>query len=59
MSFGEGRVSNPLFIIGRYCLVGGWDSLMVEHRTRDRKVAGANPGRSGGKIFFVRVNFVC
>ena len=28
-------------------------------RTRARKVASSNPGRSGGKIFFSRVNFVC
>ena len=28
-------------------------------RTRDRKVASPNPGRSGGRIFFSRVNFVC
>ena len=25
---------------------------MVEHRTRDRKVASSNPGRSGERIFF-------
>ena len=28
-------------------------------RTRDRKVASSNPGRSGERIFFSRVNFVC
>ena len=28
-------------------------------QTRDRKVASSNPDRSGGKIFFSRVNFVC
>ena len=28
-------------------------------RTRDRKAASSNPGRSGGRIFFSRVNFVC
>ena len=31
----------------------------LERRTRDRKVASSNPGRSGGKIFFSRVNFLC
>ena len=31
----------------------------LERRTRDRKVAGSNPGRSGGRKFFSRVNFVC
>ena len=37
---------------------GSRDSLLVERRTRDRKVASSNPGRSGGRIFFSRVNFV-
>ena len=31
----------------------------LEHRTRDRKVAGSNPCWSGGRIFFSRVNFLC
>ena len=35
------------------------DSLLVERRTCDRKVASSNPGRNGGRIFFFRVNFVC
>ena len=30
-----------------------------ERRTRDRKVPGSSPGRSGGIIFFSRVNFLC
>ena len=30
-----------------------------ERRTRDRKVPGSSPGRSGGIIFFSRANFVC
>ena len=34
-------------------------NLLVEHRTRDRKFASSNPGRSGGRIFFSWVNFVC
>ena len=33
--------------------------MLVERRTRDRKVASSIPGRSGGRIFFCRVNFVC
>ena len=31
----------------------------IERRFRDRKVAGSSPRRSGGRIFFSRVNFVC
>ena len=31
----------------------------LEHRTRDQKVAGSNPCRSSGRIFFSRVNFLC
>ena len=30
----------------------------LERRTRDRKVAGSSPGRSGGTIFFSRVDFL-
>ena len=30
-----------------------------ERRTRDRKVPGSSPGRSGGRILFSSVNFVC
>ena len=36
-----------------------WDSVLEERRTRDRKVASSNPGRSSGRIFFSRLNFVC
>ena len=31
----------------------------LECRTRDWKVAGSNPCRSSGRIFFSRVNFLC
>ena len=31
----------------------------LERRTRDRKVASSNSGRSGGGILFSRVNSVC
>ena len=31
----------------------------LERRTRDRKVAGWNPSRSGGRIFFSRIHFLC
>ena len=39
--------------------LGHQDSLLVEQQTRDRKVASSNPGRSGGRIFFSRANFLC
>ena len=29
------------------------DSWLIEHRTRDRKVASSNPGRSGGESFLL------
>ena len=31
----------------------------LERRTRDWKVAGSSPGKSGGRSFFSRVNFLC
>ena len=34
-------------------------SCWLELRTRDRKVASSTSGRSGGRIFFSRVNFAC
>ena len=34
-------------------------SLLVERRTRDRKVASSSPDRNGGRLFFSRVNFLC
>ena len=33
-------------------------AFWLERRTRDRKVASSNPGRSSGRIFFSRVNFL-
>ena len=35
------------------------DSLLVVSLTHDRKVVSLSPGRSGGGIFFSRVNFLC
>ena len=40
-------------------LRGAGIACLQECRTRGRKVASSNPGRSGGRIFFFRVNFVC
>ena len=31
----------------------------LERRTRDRKVPCSSPGRSGARIFFSIVNFLC
>ena len=31
----------------------------LKRRTRDRKVAGSSPGRSGGRMFSSRVNLLC
>ena len=39
--------------------LGNQDSLLVRVPHCDPKVASLNPGRSGGRIFFSRVNFVC
>ena len=38
---------------------GAWIAQCLERRTRDRKVPGSNPGRSGARIFFSGVNFLC
>ena len=38
---------------------GAGVACWLERQTRDRKVASSNPGRSGGRIFFSRVKFVC
>ena len=36
-----------------------WIAQWLERRTRDRNVAGSNPWRSGRRIFFSSVNFLC
>ena len=43
-----------------YCLqpMGSRDNLLAEPQTPDRKVVSSNPGRSSGRIFFSRVNFL-
>ena len=46
-------------LLGTSNIIHCWrDSLLVEYQTRNRKVASSNPDRSGGRIFFSRVNFV-
>ena len=49
-----------LQLITRQLVVeGSRDGLSVERLTGDREVASSSPGRSGGGIFFSRVNFLC
>ena len=72
MAHGHGRPEIPAAI--RCCKLQSFEWLQslcvsqvsaagiacwLERRTRDRKVASSNPGRSGGRIFFSRVDFVC
>ena len=38
---------------------GAGIACWLKRRTRELKVASSNPDRSGGRIFFARVNFVC
>ena len=39
--------------------LGAGIAQWLECLTHDRKVAGSNPCRSGGRIFYSRVNFLC
>ena len=56
-SFAATSLSNNPFQ-DRY-IVNAGTACWLGHRTRDRKVASWNPGRSSGRIFFSRVIFVC
>ena len=38
---------------------GSRNGFVGERRTRNQKVASSSPGRSGGRIFFSRVNILC
>ena len=42
-----------------HLLQGEGITQWLERRTRGRKVLGSSPGRSGGRIFFSRVNVPC
>ena len=44
---------------GSHSADASWDSLLVEGWTRDQKVVSSDPGRSGGRIFFSGLNFLC
>ena len=39
--------------------MGAGIAQWLERRTRDKKVAGSNPYRSGGRMVFSRVDFLC
>ena len=45
----------PMLICCKLARIACW----LECQTCDWKVVSSNPGRSGGRIFFSRVNFVC
>ena len=56
------RVFSHFIEISKYApitSIGSWDSLLVKWWSHDRKLVSLNPGRSSGRIFFSRVNFVC
>ena len=53
---GEGSGTSFLSISFLCAAVPG-DSLWVERRTRDRKVASSSPGRSGGRISVPELTF--
>ena len=53
---GRGVLRTLLTVYLLYRLAG--IACCLERRTRDRKVASSNPCRSGGRMFFSRVNFV-
>ena len=46
-------------VCGFFPFVFSWIPCWLERRTRNRKIASSNPGRSGRRIFFSRVNSVC
>ena len=55
--WGTGGVGRGYGCVGRG--ERGQLSQWLKRGTRDRKVAGSSPGRSGGRIFFSKVNFLC
>ena len=48
-----------LLLAFHVCLWRCGDRPLVERRTRDRKVAGSIPGRSGGRTFVFMVKILC
>ena len=54
-NFGDCFITNNNNNIITMIFIACW----LECQTRDKKIAGLIPDRSGGRIFFSRVNFVC
>ena len=54
VNFTKGVFTHSIIQIIRGARIACW----LERQTHDRKVASSNPSRSGGRIFFSRVNFV-
>ena len=52
-------IMQPVSISVTDIISGSWDSLLVQRRTHDQKVASLNPSRNGGRMFFSEVNLVC
>ena len=62
LSSWESRVDWCVSTFCRLCTCmkrGAGIAQWLERRTRDWKVAGSNPCRSGGRIFFSRVDYLC
>ena len=47
------------FTLGKPYILGARIAQWLERRPRDRKVWGSSSRRSGGRIFFSRVDFLC
>ena len=50
-----GKQEGVLFVFP----MGSWGSSVVKCQSRDWKVMGSSPCKSGGRIFFSWVNFMC
>ena len=52
-------LKNGVVLSEGFAHTGSGDSSAVDRQTQDGKVLGSSPGRSGGIIFFVVMNFLC
>ena len=54
------NVASPVVLcVQTYGAIGEGIAQWLERQTRDRKVPGSSPSRSGGRILFSRVSFLC